>query len=315
MSERGGGGDNPPVVSNHEIAEALHNILRETNPNLFNLNVVVHQLQSRLGIDLSPKLDFIRFQINHFFSQTLFEAGDNIALEQNRGYYFPWNFSLQGHEPPSRELPPPAQPVLPAHKTPKPGAQPEKKRKGGPGGLTKLCGVSPELQTIVGQPTMPRTEIVKQLWAYIKKHNLQDPNNKRKINCNDELRLLFETDCTDMFKMNKLLSKHILTLDSAQTSKKTKVDTESGSESADTVPIVIISEALANFFGTAEREMPQPEVLKKMWEYVKVNKLEDPANAMAIHCDEKLKELFGCESISALGIPEMLSRRHLTNKS
>lgn len=56
-------------------------------------------------------------------------------------------------------------------------------------------------------------QIVKQLWAYIRKYNLQDPNNKRKIICNDELRLVFETDCTDMFKMNKLLAKHIIALE------------------------------------------------------------------------------------------------------
>lgn len=56
-------------------------------------------------------------------------------------------------------------------------------------------------------------QIVKQLWAYIRKNNLQDPNNKRKIICNDELRLVFETDCTDMFKMNKLLAKHIIALE------------------------------------------------------------------------------------------------------
>lgn len=54
---------------------------------------------------------------------------------------------------------------------------------------------------------------MKQLWAYIRKHNLQDPGNKRKIICNDELRLVFETDCTDMFKMNKLLAKHIIALE------------------------------------------------------------------------------------------------------
>ena len=56
-------------------------------------------------------------------------------------------------------------------------------------------------------------QIVKQLWAYIRKNNLQDPSNKRKIICNDELRLVFETDCTDMFQMNKLLAKHITPLD------------------------------------------------------------------------------------------------------
>lgn len=166
---------------------------------------------------------------------------------------------------------------------------------------------------------MPRTEIVKQLWAYIRKNNLQDPNNKRKIICNDELRLVFETDCTDMFKMNKLLAKHIIPLEPtkqpAQSAKKAKSEAESGGESANSVPIVIISEALANFFGTAEREMSQAEVLRQVWEYIKVNQLEDPLNAMAILCDAKLQELFGCESISALGIPEMLARRHLYKKS
>lgn len=55
-------------------------------------------------------------------------------------------------------------------------------------------------------------QIVKQLWAYIRKNNLQDPSNKRKIICDDALRLVFETDCTDMFKMNKLLAKHIIPL-------------------------------------------------------------------------------------------------------
>lgn len=54
---------------------------------------------------------------------------------------------------------------------------------------------------------------MKQLWAYIRKNNLQDPSNKRKIICDDALRVVFETDCTDMFKMNKLLAKHILPLE------------------------------------------------------------------------------------------------------
>jgi hypothetical protein len=55
-------------------------------------------------------------------------------------------------------------------------------------------------------------QIVKQLWQYIRKNNLQDPSNKRKIICDDALRVVFETDCTDMFKMNKLLAKHIIPL-------------------------------------------------------------------------------------------------------
>lgn len=192
------------------------------------------------------------------------------------------------------------------------------KRRGGPGGLNKLCGITPELQVIVGESALSRTDIVKQLWAYIKKNNLQDPGNKRKIICDDALRVVFETDCTDMFKMNKLLAKHIIRLEPTKeiSRKRSKVKTdpedEPVAENADNIPSqVIISDALANCLGTGEREMSQSEALRLVWEYIKVNNLEDPKNPVMILCDEKLKELFGCESISAMGIPELLVRNHL----
>lgn len=153
-------------------------------------------------------------------------------------------------------------------------------------------------------------QIVKQLWAYIRKHNLQDPGNKRKIICDDALRLVFETDCTDMFKMNKLLAKHILPLDpmskldeheheanvlyiifsannfsnsllgllaeQSVQAKKLKVEDESAKQSPPDPSLlpVIISDALAKFFGTGEREMLQSEALGRVWEYIKVNQLE-----------------------------------------
>ncbi|KAM7264115.1 hypothetical protein ACFE04_001798 [Oxalis oulophora] len=200
------------------------------------------------------------------------------------------------------------------------------KRRGGPGGLNKVCGVSPELQVIVGQPAMPRTEIVKQLWAYIRKNSLQDPSNKRKIICDDALRLVLEVDCTDMFKMNKLLSKHIIKLEpskvSSQQAKRLKVDSELTTESTEpgTSPPsgpspIIISEALAKFFGTEEREMLQTEAEGRVSEYIKINSLEDPMNSMVILCDEKLHELLGCESISAIGIPQLLTRHHFFRRS
>lgn len=193
------------------------------------------------------------------------------------------------------------------------------KRKGGAGGLNKVCGVSSELQAIVGEPALPRTEIVKQLWAYIRKNNLQDPSNKRKIICDDALRLVFETDCTDMFKMNKLLAKHIIPLQPTKESgqaKRLKVSAESPNVSSQPGPSpVIISEALAKFLGTGEREMLQSEAHRRVWEYIKMNQLEDPLNPMGIHCDARLQELLGCDSISALGVPELLERHHLFKRS
>ncbi|KAK9089804.1 hypothetical protein Scep_028886 [Stephania cephalantha] len=187
------------------------------------------------------------------------------------------------------------------------------KRRGGPGGLNKLCGVSPVLQAIVGEPALSRTQIVKQLWAYIRQNNLQDPNNKRRIICNDALRLVFETDCTDMFKMNKLLAKHIIPLEPSKEpgsdSKRLKVETEPATENAEAAPsTVIMSDTLAKFLGAGGKEIVQLEAVGRVWEYIKVNNLEDPLNSMTVICDQKLQELFGCESISKVGVSEMLAR-------
>ncbi|KAK9268509.1 hypothetical protein L1049_000262 [Liquidambar formosana] len=323
------------MATDQEIAQALQTLLRETNPNAFtSLNAVVQQLQSKLGFDLTHKVDFIRNQIQLLFRPHHHHPPpqppqhhphkDHFALQQNP------NFPT--HHPSSSPFPPQFQSFQPVPKTepagpvqnvavvapeaPKESVPTKAKRKGGPGGLNKVCGVSPELQAIVGQPALPRTEIVKQLWAYIRKNNLQDPSNKRKIICNDELRLVFETDCTDMFKMNKLLAKHIIPLEPTKPSsaKKPKVEVESGTKSTESGPSVLISEALANFFGTDGREMLQSEVIRRVWEYIKVNHLEDPLNSMMILCDAKLQELFGCESISALGIPEMLAHHHILKR-
>lgn len=60
----------------------------------------------------------------------------------------------------------------------------------------------------------------------------------------------------------------------AQNPKRVKTEVESGSKSEEAAPVVIISEALANFLGISEREMSQAEVLRQVWEYIKVNQLE-----------------------------------------
>lgn len=66
------------------------------------------------------------------------------------------------------------------------------------------------LAAVVGSKPVPRTEIVKQLWVYIKKNNLQDAKNKRNINADDKLQKVFDGKKTvNMFEMTKLVSKHV----------------------------------------------------------------------------------------------------------
>ncbi len=74
----------------------------------------------------------------------------------------------------------------------------------------KPMNISSELAEIVGKGPMPRSEVVKKLWVYIKKNNLQDPNNKRNINADASLKKVFGGKATvSMFEMTKLVSKHL----------------------------------------------------------------------------------------------------------
>ncbi len=74
----------------------------------------------------------------------------------------------------------------------------------------KPMRVSSELAEVVGQGPMPRSEVVKKLWAYIKKNGLQDKQNKRNINADENLIKVFAGKKTvNMFEMTKLVSKHL----------------------------------------------------------------------------------------------------------
>ncbi len=74
----------------------------------------------------------------------------------------------------------------------------------------KPLTVSPDLAAVVGKGPMARSEVVKALWAYIKKNNLQDPKNKRNINADANLKKVFGGKAVvNMFEMTKLVSKHL----------------------------------------------------------------------------------------------------------
>jgi len=74
----------------------------------------------------------------------------------------------------------------------------------------KPLTVSPELAAVVGKGPMARSEVVKALWVYIKKNNLQDASNKRNINADENLKKVFDgKSVVNMFEMTKLVSKHL----------------------------------------------------------------------------------------------------------
>lgn len=74
----------------------------------------------------------------------------------------------------------------------------------------KPMKISDDLAVIVGKGPMPRTQVVKKLWVYIKKNGLQDKKNKRNINADANLKKVFKgKSVVSMFEMTKLVSKHL----------------------------------------------------------------------------------------------------------
>ena len=74
----------------------------------------------------------------------------------------------------------------------------------------KPMKISDDLAAVVGKGPMPRSEVVKALWVYIKKNNLQDPQNKRNIVADGNLKKVFDGKAVvNMFEMTKLVSKHL----------------------------------------------------------------------------------------------------------
>ena len=84
-----------------------------------------------------------------------------------------------------------------------------KKPSGKPNALQQPLQPSKELAAIVGSAPLARGEVVSKMWDYIKKHKLQNPENKREILADDKLEPIFGKKKVTMFEMNKHLAQHL----------------------------------------------------------------------------------------------------------
>src|SRR5574341_1705709 len=94
----------------------------------------------------------------------------------------------------------------------KKGSTKAKKGKGRKPNAAFMKPMTPSatLAAVIGSSAMPRTEVTKKLWAYIKRNGLQDKANKRMINADDKLRAVFGgRSQVSMFDMTKLVSNHL----------------------------------------------------------------------------------------------------------
>jgi chromatin remodeling complex protein RSC6 len=96
----------------------------------------------------------------------------------------------------------------PAKKAAKKASAPAKKRTPN-AAFMRALQPSPQLAAIVGDKPLPRTEVTKKIWDYIKKNKLQDAMNKRMINADAKLREIFKKAQASMFEMTKLVNAHL----------------------------------------------------------------------------------------------------------
>jgi chromatin remodeling complex protein RSC6 len=89
-------------------------------------------------------------------------------------------------------------------------AQTSKKSSGGGGGFSAPLQPDAALAAVIGSEPMPRTEVTKRIWDYIRTNNLQDPKDKRTIRADAKLKPVFDgKDAVSMFEMTKLVNSHL----------------------------------------------------------------------------------------------------------
>lgn len=339
------------MVSDEELTESLREFLRGADLEITTTAIVRRKLEEDFGIDLSDRKHFIRDQVNLFLQSQVEkppeeedeEDGEEVEEEVKKpkkshrvkSEALSDSGGVESEEESESEEVEEEEESSSGGKKRKKGVKNKEVKKRGVG-FAKVCSLSPELQNVVGVSELARTEVVKQIWAYIRERDLQDPSNRKNIRCDEALRALFRVDVIEMFEMNKALSKHIWPLGSdhapevsatstpkekKQTPKEkkrkkgkhedsdelqTKEKRPRGVGSGFLAPLPL-SEALVKFIGTGETILPRATVVKKVWTYIKENNLQDPSDRKTVICDDKLKELFDVESFVGFTVPKLLS--------
>lgn len=325
------------MVTDSELVGRLREFLRNSDLTTTTTGIVRRQLEEDFGIDLSNKKAFIREQVDVYLQSRVDKAEENEeeadegeGNEDEEAGVKSEEVEEEGEEEEEEEEGEDDDEgtsngkAVTKRRSKK--QKTEVKRKGG--GFTKLCSLSPELQKFVGVPELARTEVVKQLWAYIREKNLQDPSDRRTIICDDTLRGLFRVDRIGMFQMNKALTKHIWPLDSDHAApvkppQKQKQQKQESKEDSDDEPKrkkkqqkggtsgflapLPLSDALVKFLGTGESALSRSEVVKRIWEYIKQNNLQDPSDKRRIISDEKLRELFDVDTFNGFTVSKLLT--------
>ncbi|WIA29142.1 hypothetical protein OEZ86_011653 [Tetradesmus obliquus] len=306
----------PREVTDDELRERLLQMLQESDLSTVTEKMLRKQLEEQLGVKLADKKQLIRQEVMAFLAkqqqdQDGGQDGDGEADEQEG----------EGEEDQEEQE-----------------EKPRKRRNNSHLGSV----LSEPMQAFLGAESMPRTQVVKAIWDYIKANNLQDPKDKRSIIPDAKLGTILTAPVT-MFSMNKQISKHVFNRDSImaagsdddddddaeqQPAKKARNSSGSGGASASKpkpkpraksagseggekvlkgfAKPQRISEELAAVTG--QPEMSRGTLMKWLFAYIKEKDLYDPSNKRFVIADDALQKLTGEKRFMAFGAQKLFGK-------
>lgn len=308
------------LPSDDLLKQEINLILQNNDLAKITLRMVMTMLLERLSVtpqQLAPKKPFVRETIQQFLQSS--------------------------YQPQTEEESPDPPPRVRKRKQTDP-SKPVKLT-----GLERAVVLAEPLANFLGQPVISRSDIQKRISAYAKEKDLQDPADRRIIRCDDALHAALSVQKFTFFQLAKLVTDLVYKPDECseelqalareceekaiQEKIRKREESEANGE-AETKPSrgkkqkskgdpetnkrkmtglmkpMQLSEALIAVVG--EPQLPRPEVLKKIWEYIRANELKDPNDGRRILCDQKLRAVFdGCETVTNMGINKYLSA-HMT---
>eukprot|EP00548_Thalassiothrix_antarctica_P008846 CAMPEP_0194130240 /NCGR_PEP_ID=MMETSP0152-20130528/1316_1 /TAXON_ID=1049557 /ORGANISM="Thalassiothrix antarctica, Strain L6-D1" /LENGTH=336 /DNA_ID=CAMNT_0038824681 /DNA_START=73 /DNA_END=1083 /DNA_ORIENTATION=+ len=299
--------------SNDELRDVIRKIVARVDLEMTGIKKFTRLLSKEFGgVNLSHKSKFVK--------RTLTEVINEDHDEES---------SSEGEDIEESEIEVEEIKSKPAKKrkasSPK-GSASKAKKKGGNGGLSVVKEISDELATFLGKgKEMARTEIVSSMWEYIKENDLQNPENKREIILDDNMKDVFGLDVESftMFTMNKYISVHIhpfkpldLTTNTTKPKKrKLKTKDKKQLKKRKGVGLQAPYQLSPELSRVVNRQiLPRPRVIKKLWEYIRENNLQDPDDRRTIICDAKFKIVMGGEETVTIFTMQKHITPHLLEK-
>eukprot|EP00934_Nitzschia_sp_Nitz4_P008477 Nitzschia sp. Nitz4//scaffold127_size64804//51639//52894//NITZ4_006186-RA/size64804-augustus-gene-0.54-mRNA-1//1//CDS//3329534780//8467//frame0 len=271
----------PDEPSDQELRAIIRRLVPKVNLQKTGVKAFIKLLSKECGgLDLKPRTDYVKAELSAAINEIESEDEDDESEEE---------------APKKRRK-----------KNSGEADAPKKKRAAGKG-LSVKKEISDDLANFLGKgKEMARTDIVKALWDYIKEHDLQNPDNKREILLDANMQKVFGCETFTMFTMNKYVAAHIhpfkpLDLSPKEPKPPKKRKSKKGDEppakkkrkpkKPGLQPPYRLSKDMADVVG--KDILPRPQVVTKLWEYIKGNDLQNPDDKRQILCDEKLKKVMG----------------------